>query len=146
MRKILLVLSLIGGMSLPVVVSAAGVASASSSAGARFIAADLVPGCKDAAISGTSACTDVTGGQGQGTSDNSLYGPEGVLTKAATIIAWISGVAAVIMIILGGFTFVTGSDDPNTLSAAKKTVLYAVIGIVVVLVPSTIIRFVLSKL
>ncbi|TXG76670.1 hypothetical protein E6Q11_04215 [Candidatus Dojkabacteria bacterium] len=64
----------------------------------------------------------------------------------AGIIAWIGGVAAVIMIILGGFTFVTGSSDPNTLSAAKKTVLYAVVGLVVMVLPSAIIRFVLSRL
>lgn len=108
------------------------------------LAADLAPGCDDPAISDSSACKDIN--EDQTPEDNELYGPNGVLTKAAGIIAWIGGVAAVIMIILGGFTFITGSSDPNTLSAAKKTVLYAVVGLIVMVLPSAIIRFVLSKL
>lgn len=106
--------------------------------------ADLVPACSDAQVANSSVCRDV--GEDQDASSNKLYGPDGVLTKVAGIIAWIGGVAAVIMIILGGFTFVTGSSDPNTLSAAKKTVLYAVVGLVVMVLPSAIIRFVLSRL
>lgn len=108
------------------------------------LAADLAPGCDDPAIQKKAACTDLT--EEQTPEDNKLYGPNGVLTKAAAIIAWVGGVAAVIMIILGGFTFITGSSDPNTLSAAKKTVLYAVVGLIVMVLPSVIIRFVLSKL
>lgn len=105
---------------------------------------NLAPECSDPQLAKTSVCQDVK--QTQTTSDNQLYGPNGVLTRAAGLIAWIGGVASVIMIILGGFTFITGSSDPNTLSAAKKTVLYAVVGLVVIVLPSTIIKFVLSKL
>lgn len=111
---------------------------------AGAVAADIAPGCDDPAIRNSSACQDIN--EDQTPEDNELYGPNGVLTKAAGIIAWIGGVAAVIMIILGGFTFITGSSDPNTLSAAKKTVLYAVVGLIVMVLPSAIIRFVLSKL
>ena len=111
---------------------------------ATALAADVAPACDDPAIKNSSTCQDLT--EEQTPEDNQLYGPNGVLTKAAGIIAWIGGVAAVIMIILGGFTFITGSSDPNTLSAAKKTVLYAVVGLVVMVLPSAIIRFVLSKL
>ena len=108
-----------------------------------YAANSLIPACTDADLSSGSACKDVTEDQ---TTTNRIYGPTGILTKAAALIAWIGGVAAVIMIILGGFTFITGSSDPNTLSAAKKTVLYAVVGLVVIVLPSAIIRFVLSKL
>ena len=111
---------------------------------AAALAADLAPSCDDPAIKKSSTCQDLN--ENQTPEDNELYGPNGVLTKAAAIIAWIGGVAAVIMIILGGFTFITGSSDPNTLSAAKKTVLYAVVGLIVMVLPSVIIRFVLSKL
>lgn len=116
-------------------------------AGAHVLAANnLVPACQDDKIKNSAGCTGITEGQGQTSADNALYGPNGVLTRAAGLIAWIGGVAAVIMIILGGFTFMTGSGDPNTLAAAKKTVLYAVIGIVVITLPAAIIRFVLTKL
>lgn len=108
-----------------------------------YAANSLIPACTDADLSSGSTCKDVTEDQ---TTTNRIYGPTGILTKAAALIAWIGGVAAVIMIILGGFTFITGSSDPNTLSAAKKTVLYAVVGLVVIVLPSAIIRFVLSKL
>lgn len=111
-------------------------------------AANLIPECSNGNstdLSTNSVCSDVKDTT-QTTSDNKFYGPNGVLTKAAGLITWVGGVAAVIMIILGGFTFVTGSGDPNTLSAAKKTVLYAVVGLVVLVLPSAIIRLVISKL
>lgn len=106
----------------------------------------LVPECKsDATLGATTACKDVND-TSQTVSSNKFYGPDGVLTKAAGLIAYIGGITAIIMIILGGFTFITGSGDPNTLTAARKTVLYAVVGLVVIVLPSAIIRLVISRI
>jgi hypothetical protein len=105
------------------------------------IAGDLIPNCAD---TGSSVCNEVN--QDQSVNDNRFYGPNGLLTRVAALIMYIGGVAAVVMIVLGGFTFITGSGDPNALSAAKKTVLYAVVGLVVIVMPSAIIQFVMSRL
>lgn len=113
---------------------------------AKLYAANISPECSDPAspIKDQSVCQDVS--EVQTTSSNHLYGPDGILTKAASIITYIGGISAVIMIILAGFSFVTGSGDANGLAAARKTLIYAVVGLVVLVIPSAIIRFVISRL
>ncbi len=105
---------------------------------------DIAPICSDPEFFNTSTCRDVT--EHQDSSSNRFYGPNGLLTKAAGIITYIGGIAAIIMILLGAFTFMTGSGDANSLAAAKKTVVYALAGLVVLVLPSAIIRFVISRL
>ena len=54
----------------------------------------------------------------------------------------ILGGLAVIVIIIAGFFYVTSNGDSSKLAAAKNTILYAVIGLVVALLASAIISFV----
>ncbi len=61
------------------------------------------------------------------------------------IFSWIVGVAAVIMIIVGGFRYITSSGDSGNVSAAKNTILYAIIGLVVVAMAQIIVQFVLNQ-
>lgn len=130
MKKFIFALSIVLGLALVVP--------------AAVSAANLIPECSDPKVANTSACKDVN--EVQTTSSNKFYGPDGLLTRVAGLITFIGGIAAVFMIILGGFTFITGSGDPNTLAAARKTVLYAAVGLVVIVLPSAIIQFVMSKL
>lgn len=78
--------------------------------------------------------------------DNSLFGPNGVLTKVARLIAIVVGVAAVIMIIVSGIQYVFSSGDPARLNKAKDTLLFALVGLVVAMMSQAIIAFVLNKL
>lgn len=56
------------------------------------------------------------------------------------------GVAAVIMIIIGGFRYITSGGNDASVTSAKNTILYAIIGLVVVALSQLIVRFTLSKL
>ncbi len=58
---------------------------------------------------------------------------------------WIVGVASVIMLIVGGLRYVLSGGDPKNTQAAKDTILYAAIGIVVALLAYAIANFVLSQ-
>lgn len=78
--------------------------------------------------------------------ENPLYGPNGVITKATQILGIVVGIAAVIMIIIAGFKYITSSGDPNGVNSAKNTILYAVIGLVIALSAQGIALFVLKKL
>jgi hypothetical protein len=78
--------------------------------------------------------------------DNSLFGPRGIITKAARLVAVVVGIAAVIMIIVGGIQYVMSSGDPTNVTNAKNTIMYAIIGLVVALLAQGIIAFVLEKL
>lgn len=55
-------------------------------------------------------------------------------------------VIAVIMIIYGGFRYVTSAGNESSITAAKNTIIYAVIGLVIVAVAQVVVNFVLSNL
>ena len=105
-------------------------------------AADVLnPACQG--VSDSTACQSNTN---QPTTGNSIYGPNGVLTKAASLIAVVVGIASVIMIIVGGFKYVTSSGDPNSVQSAKNTVLFAVVGMLVALTAQSLVVLVLRNL
>jgi len=64
---------------------------------------------------------------------------------ALNIFSWIVGIAAVIMLIMGGFRFVTSGGDSGKVSSARNTILYAVIGLVVVMAAQLIVHYVLGN-
>ena len=74
---------------------------------------------------------------------NDLYG------NVRTIINWIVmvvGIVAVIMIIIGGIFYVISAGDPGKIKKAKDTILYGIIGLVIVLLAFAIVNFVLGIL
>lgn len=60
------------------------------------------------------------------------------------IFSWVVGVAAVIMIIIGGLKYITSSGDSNNITSAKNTILYAIIGLIIVALAQFIVKFVLN--
>jgi cytochrome bd-type quinol oxidase subunit 2 len=68
-----------------------------------------------------------------------------LLTKVINIFSAIVGVIAVIMIIVGGLRYITSGGDSNKVSAAKNTIIYAIIGLVIVALAQLIVRFVLNQ-
>ena len=75
--------------------------------------------------------------------------PEGtvsdIVTDVINIFSWVVGIAAVIMIMVGGFKYITSQGDSGNISGAKNTILYAIVGLVVVAFAQIIVRFVISK-
>ena len=74
-------------------------------------------------------------------------------TKASTLLAdvinifsMVVGVIAVIMIIIGGLRYITSTGDSGNINSAKNTILYAIIGLVVVALAQIIVNFVLAKI
>ncbi len=102
----------------------------------------LNPACKDTPES--TLCKEAT--KQQTPSNNSIYGPNGILTRVVRIISLIVGIASVFVIIIAGLRYITASGDPNSVNGAKNTILYAVIGLVVASVAQVMIIFVLSRL
>lgn len=78
--------------------------------------------------------------------EDPLSGDDGLLIKIADIVSYIAGAAAVIIILVGSFRYVTSGGDSNKISSAKNTILGALIGIVIVIMARTIIYFVVNKL
>lgn len=61
------------------------------------------------------------------------------------ILSLIIGVAAVIMIIVGGLKYATSGGDTNAVSSAKNTVLYALVGLVVAVLAQFLVHFVIMQ-
>lgn len=61
------------------------------------------------------------------------------------ILSVIVGIIAVIMIIIGGFRYITSGGDPNRIASAKNTIIYALIGLLIAVFAQVIVRFVLKQ-
>lgn len=57
----------------------------------------------------------------------------------------IVGIVSVVMIIYGGFKYVTSGGDSGNVTGAKNTIIYAVIGLIIVAMAQFIVQFVLDK-
>lgn len=68
-----------------------------------------------------------------------------IVQLIVNILTTIVGVVAVIMIIVGGFKYVTSGGDSGKISSAKSTIIYSIVGLIIVALAQVIVRFVLSK-
>lgn len=68
-----------------------------------------------------------------------------LIRTVINVISVIVGVVAVIMIIWGGFKYITSGGDSGNISAAKNTILFAIVGLIIVALAQIIVRFVLSR-
>lgn len=70
---------------------------------------------------------------------------DSTLKVAINVFSIVVGIAAVIMIIIGGFKYITSAGDSARVNSAKDTILYAIIGLVVVAMSQMIVQFVLRN-
>ena len=67
------------------------------------------------------------------------------VTNIVNIISFIVGAIAVLMIIYGGFRYITSGGDATKVTAAKNTILYGLIGLIIVAVAQILVQFVVTK-
>ncbi|HSX08471.1 MAG TPA: pilin [Candidatus Saccharimonadales bacterium] len=70
---------------------------------------------------------------------------QGIVTDMINIFSLVVGIISVIMIIYGGFKYITSGGDSGNITGAKNTIIYAVIGLVIVALAQFIVQFVLNK-
>lgn len=68
-----------------------------------------------------------------------------VIKLIVNIFSIVVGFLAVIMIIWGGLRYITSGGDSGKITTAKNTIIYALIGLVIVALAQFIVRFVLAK-
>lgn len=61
------------------------------------------------------------------------------------VFSFVVGFISVIMIIVGGLMYITSAGDSGKVTNAKNTIMYAIIGLVVVALSQFIVHFVLAK-
>ncbi|MCA9348772.1 hypothetical protein KC878_01345 [Candidatus Saccharibacteria bacterium] len=118
----------------PAVVSAATTNTTGDSSNAACAGANLDASALDG--TGGATCDAST------TEDTSI---NNLVRSVITIFSWVVGVVSVIMIIIAGFKYVVSGGDSGGVSGAKNTIIYAIVGLVVVLLAQIIVRFVVNN-
>ncbi len=75
-----------------------------------------------------------------------LFGDTGVITSITNVMLFIVGALAVIMIIWGGIRYAVSGGNSSAVTAAKNTIMYALIGLVVAFLAFAAVNFVLGSL
>lgn len=108
----------------------------------------LAPVSVHAAI-GTDICTGVNTATGETDACTATTDTDSPLNRIIrtiiNIFSIIVGAVSVIMIIYGGFKYITSGGNDTNVSSAKSTILYAVVGLIVVALAQVIVRFVLTQ-
>lgn len=74
-----------------------------------------------------------------------LFGDGGIFQTITNVLLFIIGAISVIMLIIGGIRYVVSGGDSAAVTAAKNTILYAVVGIVVAILAYALVNFVISS-
>ena len=84
--------------------------------------------------------------QGTGT-PTTLFGGEGsVFTTVVNVLLFVIGAISVIMLIYGGIRYTTSAGNAANVTAAKNTIMYAIIGLIIAFLAFAIVNWVLGSL
>lgn len=73
-----------------------------------------------------------------------LVGVDGTFSNIINTILYVAGVVAVTMLIIGGIRFMISRGDKDKVQKAKNTVVYAIIGLILVIFSYAIVNFIVS--
>ena len=105
------------------------------------VASGLCQGINSAAGSSSQG-----GGTSCGTTSNNGEGTlEKIASTVVNVFSLIVGVAAVFMIVYGGFRYITSGGDSGRVGNAKNTLIYAIVGLIIVALAQAIVHFVLDQ-
>lgn len=114
----------------------AGSAAVAQPAGQVYALTENQQAVCEAIGSDDSCKADPTGGKGL----------NATIKQGIDIFSAILGIIAVVMIMIAGYKYITSSGDSTKVSSAKNTLVYAVIGLIIVALSQTIVKYVVGKL
>jgi Type IV secretion system pilin len=87
-------------------------------------------------------------GGGSTSCASSAVNSSSLTNLARTITKWFSiivGAISILMIIYGGFRYITSGGDSGRVGTAKNTLIYAIVGLIIVALAQVIVNFVLTQ-
>lgn len=124
------VLSLSSFVVVSLFVLLAGVIFDAQSAAATTIELSMQAGANSAR--GTDQVTD-------------LFGQAGVFQNITNALLFVVGSISVIMLVIGGLRYVVSGGESSAVQAAKNTILYAIVGVIVSMLAYAAIAFVIGS-
>lgn len=74
-----------------------------------------------------------------------LFGDSGIFSQISSVLLFIVGAIAVIMIVIGGLRYVISGGDASQVQSAKNTILYALVGVIVAILAYAAVNFVINN-
>jgi hypothetical protein len=137
LKLMILSLGYILALAMPATVAVgAGTVYAATPAEQQQINSNLCKGSNLDLSSSAASCNDQANA-GQSFTD--------IIKKVINILSVLIGAIAVVMIIIGGFRYVTSAGNAEGTKAARNTILYALVGLIVVALAQIIVHFVLNS-
>jgi uncharacterized membrane protein len=93
----------------------------------------------------STVCTTLGSNAGCTKTANGSVDLNTIIKVVIQILSTIIGVVSVIMIMVGGFRYITSNGDSSNVKSAKDTITYAVVGLVIVAFAQIIVKYVLAK-
>jgi hypothetical protein len=128
---------IVGALSLAVLAAVPAVVSSPAYAENTDIQNKICDGASTLQIGGNGTCQSNTG--------DATGKVNSMITTVVNIFSAIVGIIAVIMIVYGGLRYITSGGESGKVTAAKNTIIYAIIGLIVVALAQFIVKFVLDK-
>lgn len=75
-----------------------------------------------------------------------LFGDGSIFTTVVNILLFIIGAICVIMLIWGGIRYTTSAGNSSNVTAAKNTIMYAIIGLIIAFLAFAIVNWVLGAI
>ena len=71
---------------------------------------------------------------------------EEIIANILNLFSIIAGIATVVMMVYAGFRYIVGGGDEKGVKSARNTIIYAIIGAVLVLISQIVVEFVLGRI
>lgn len=75
-----------------------------------------------------------------------LFGDGSIFTTVVNVLLFIIGAISVVMLIFGGIRYTTSAGNSAAVTAAKNTIMYAIIGLVIAFLAFAIVNWVLGAI
>ena len=90
------------------------------------------------------ASAGIGAARGDNTPSNLVNGDSSIIKRAINIMLFAVGVLSVVMLVFGGFRYVLSGGKKESVTNAKNTILYAIVGLLVAVFAYAIINFILG--
>ncbi|MDQ5914080.1 MAG: hypothetical protein QG623_699 [Patescibacteria group bacterium] len=74
----------------------------------------------------------------------SLLSSGGIVDRVFKLISWLTGLLAVIFIMVGGFKFATSGGNKESVKSARNMIIYAMVGLAVILLSNLIFNIIIG--
>lgn len=85
----------------------------------------------------------INAAEGEGV-PSTLFGESSIFTTVVNVLLFLIGAISVIMLIIGGIRYTVSAGDAGNVTAAKNTILYAIVGLIIAFLAFAIVNWVLG--